>query len=48
MVKNHEKRSQQFCDTVTLGSAFKNRNENLDTISVIGLGTKDFVSDEIL
>ena len=31
-----------------LGSAFKNRNENLDTISVIGLGTKDFVSDEIL
>src|SRR5574343_538891 len=31
-----------------LGSAFKNRNENLDTISVIGLGSKDFVSDEIL
>ena len=31
-----------------LGSAFKKRNENLDTISVIGLGTKDFVSDEIL
>lgn len=31
-----------------LGSAFKNRNENLDTISVIGLGTTDFVSDEIL
>ena len=33
---------------VVLGTAFKNRNENLDTISVIGLGTKDFVSDEIL
>jgi hypothetical protein len=33
---------------VALGTAFKNRNENLDTISVIGLGTKDFVSDEIL
>lgn len=31
-----------------LGNAFKNRNENLDSISVIGLGTKDFVSDEIL
>lgn len=31
-----------------LGSAFKKRNENLDTISVIGLGSKDFVSDEIL
>jgi hypothetical protein len=31
-----------------LGRAFKNRNENLDSISVIGLGTKDFVSDEIL
>ena len=31
-----------------LGSAFKNRNENLDSISVVGLGTKDFVSDEIL
>ncbi|MFC7772751.1 SIMPL domain-containing protein [Flavobacterium sp. GCM10027622] len=31
-----------------LGAAFKNRNENLDSISVIGLGTKDFVSDEIL
>lgn len=30
------------------GGAFKNRNENLDSISVIGLGTKDFVSDEIL
>lgn len=31
-----------------LGNAFKNRNENLDSISVVGLGTKDFVSDEIL
>jgi uncharacterized protein len=31
-----------------LGNSFKNRNENLDSISVIGLGTKDFVSDEIL
>ena len=31
-----------------LGQSFKNRNENLDSISVIGLGTKDFVSDEIL
>jgi len=31
-----------------LGKAFKGRNENLDSISVIGLGTKDFVSDEIL
>ncbi|MCF6131770.1 SIMPL domain-containing protein [Flavobacterium wongokense] len=31
-----------------LGSSFKNRNANLDSISVIGLGTKDFVSDEIL
>jgi len=31
-----------------LGRAFQNRNENLDSISVIGLGTKDFVSDEIL
>ena len=31
-----------------LGSAFKNRNEHLDSISVVGLGTKDFVSDEIL
>jgi uncharacterized protein len=30
-----------------LGWAFKRRNENLDSISVIGLGTKDFVSDEI-
>jgi uncharacterized protein len=31
-----------------LGKSFKNRNENLDSISVIGLGTKDFISDEIL
>jgi len=31
-----------------LGKAFKNRNANLDAISVIGLGTTDFVSDEIL
>ena len=30
-----------------LGSSFKNRNANLDTISVTGLGTKDFISDEI-
>jgi len=33
---------------LVLGTAFKNRNENLDTISVVGLGTTDFVSDEIL
>lgn len=31
-----------------LGTYFKNRNRNLDSISVIGLGSKDFVSDEIL
>ena len=31
-----------------LGNAFKNRNQNLDSISVTGLGTTDFVSDEIL
>ena len=30
-----------------LGSAFKNRNAKTDTISVIGLGTKEFESDEI-
>lgn len=30
-----------------LGSAFKNRNATQDSISVIGLGTRDFVSDEI-
>jgi hypothetical protein len=27
-----------------LGQSFKKRNENLDSISVIGLGSKDFVS----
>lgn len=31
-----------------LGNSFQNRNQNLDTISVTGLGTTDFVSDEIL
>jgi len=31
-----------------LGKSFQDRNKNLDSISVIGLGTKDFVSDEIL
>lgn len=31
-----------------LGQSFKKRNENLDSISVTGSGTKDFVSDEIL
>ena len=31
-----------------LGKSFQNRNQNLDSISVIGLGTKDFVSDEVL
>ncbi|MBC7523820.1 MAG: SIMPL domain-containing protein [Flavobacterium sp.] len=31
-----------------LGKSFQNRNRNLDSIAVIGLGTKDFVSDEIL
>ncbi len=31
-----------------LGKSFENRNKNLDSITVIGLGTKDFVSDEIL
>jgi uncharacterized protein len=30
-----------------LGAAFKNRNAKQDTINVIGLGTKDFESDEI-
>lgn len=30
------------------GSAIKNRNSAEDSISVVGLGTKDFVSDEIL
>jgi hypothetical protein len=31
-----------------LGKSFQDRNKNLDSITVIGLGTKDFVSDEIL
>lgn len=31
-----------------LGKSFQNRNKNLDSISVIGLGTNDFVSDEVL
>lgn len=31
-----------------LGVYFKNRNSNLDSISTVGLGSKDFVSDEIL
>ncbi|MGG9970196.1 SIMPL domain-containing protein [Ferruginibacter sp. SUN002] len=30
-----------------LGSAFKNRNATDDSISVTGLGSKDFISDEI-
>jgi uncharacterized protein len=30
-----------------LGNAFKNRNAKQDSISVVGLGTKDFTSDEI-
>ncbi len=30
-----------------LGSAFKNRNAKQDAIAVVGLGTKDFTSDEI-
>lgn len=30
-----------------LGAAFKNRNVNLDSISVVGLGTRDFESDEL-
>ena len=36
------------CTGFLLGKSFKDRNANLDSISVIGLGTKDFVSDEIL
>ena len=32
---------------IILGAAFKNRNATLDSISVVGLGTRDFVSDEI-
>src|SRR5436190_8343402 len=31
-----------------LGNTFRKRNDNLDSISVVGLGTRDFVSDEIL
>lgn len=31
-----------------LGNAFKNRNKHNDTISVTGLGSKDFVSDLIV
>ena len=34
--------------TLILGSYFKHRNESVDSISVIGLGSKNFVSDEIL
>ena len=30
-----------------LGSALKNRNATQDSISVVGLGTQDFQSDEI-
>lgn len=32
---------------IILGNAFKNRNAAQDSISVIGLGTRDFESDEI-
>jgi uncharacterized protein len=32
---------------IILGAAFKNRNATQDSISVIGLGTRDFESDEI-
>lgn len=34
--------------TLLLTNAFKNRNNNNDTISVTGLGSKDFVSDLIV
>lgn len=37
-----------ICTAWILGNSFQNRNKNLDAIYVIGLGTKDFVSDEIL
>ncbi|GAB4092815.1 hypothetical protein [Flaviaesturariibacter terrae] len=30
-----------------LGTAFKNRNATQDSISVVGLGTRDFESDEL-
>lgn len=33
--------------SLIIGSAFKNRNENQDSISVVGLGAYDFESDEI-
>src|SRR6476469_8730598 len=32
---------------IILGSSFKNRNATQDSISVVGLGTRDFESDEI-
>jgi hypothetical protein len=32
---------------IILGAAFKNRNATQDSISVVGLGTRDFESDEI-
>jgi uncharacterized protein len=32
---------------IVLGAAFKNRNATQDSISVVGLGTKDFESDAI-
>ncbi len=32
---------------IILGTAFKNRNAAQDSISVVGLGTRDFESDEI-
>ena len=33
--------------SVVLGSSFKNRNQSENTISVTGLGTKQFTSDLI-
>jgi hypothetical protein len=33
---------------IILGNAFKNRNASQDSISVVGLGSKDFTSDAIL
>ncbi len=35
------------CTSFILGRSFKNRNASQDAISVIGLGQKDFTSDEI-
>ena len=32
---------------IILGAAFKHRNSTLDSVSVVGLGTRDFESDEI-